>query len=150
LSKRKGIAKLPATAIVIDSSVAIAWCFTDEQDFYSKSVLHALVFQEALVPNLWHLEVANALVVGERRKRSTQTETVAWMGFLSALPITVDGETKTRAFADSTHLARAHHLSAYDAAYLELAIRRGLPLATLDDKLKTAAKAAGVTLFPGT
>jgi predicted nucleic acid-binding protein len=82
-----------------------------------------------------------------RRKRSTQVETVAWMGFLAALPITVDEETKAHAFADITHLARLHGFSAYDAAYLELAMRRGLPLATLDEKLKTAAKAVGVTLY---
>ena len=99
------------------------------------------------MPDLWHLEVANTLLVGERRKRSTQANTVAWMDFLSSLPIAVDEETKTHAFSDTANLARSHNLSAYDAAYLELAMRRGLPLATLDDKLKAAAHAVGVPLF---
>lgn len=98
------------------------------------------------MPDLWHLEVANTLIVGERRKRSTQANTVKWIGFLAALPITVDEATKAHAFGNTLSLAREHNLSAYDAAYLELALRRGLPLATLDDKLKAAAQAVGVIL----
>ena len=89
----------------------------------------------------------NTLLVGERRKRSTQANTVTWLGFLTSLPITVDEETKSHSFGDTLSLAREHNLSAYDAAYLELAMRRGLPLATLHDKLKTAAEAVGVALF---
>ena len=147
LSKKKGVAKSSKEGLVIDSSVAIAWCFADERDDYSQSVLDAVAFQPAFVPDLWHLEVANTLVVGERRKRSTQAETIAWLNFLAELPLIVDEETKTRAFADITNLARSHNLSAYDAAYLELALRRGLPLATLDEKLRTAAKAVGVALY---
>ena len=100
-----------------------------------------------MVPDLWHLEVANTLVVGERRKRTTQANTVTWLGFLSSLPIEVDEETKAHAFGDTISLARDHSLSVYDAAYLELAMRRGLPLATLDDKLKAAAQAAGVPIY---
>jgi predicted nucleic acid-binding protein len=147
LSKKKGVAQAPKEGIVIDSSIALAWCFLDEKDAYSQSVLGTLASSPAFVPDLWHLEVANALVVGERRKRSTQAETVAWMSFLAALPIIVDEETKRHAFGDTTHLARSHNLSVYDAAYLELAMRRGLPLATLDAKLKAAAKAVGVLLY---
>lgn len=147
MSKKKGVAKAPKKGVIIDSSVAIAWCFLDEKDDYSQSVLDALASEPAFVPDLWHLEVANTLVVGERRKRSTQAETVAWMSFLAALPITVDDETKAHAFANTTHLARSHNLSAYDAAYLELAMRRGLPLATLDEKLSIAAQASGVPLY---
>jgi predicted nucleic acid-binding protein len=111
-------------------------------------VLDALVSEQAIVPELWHLDVANTLVVGERRKRSTQADTVAWLGFLSYLPITVDQETKSHAFGTTAGLARVHGLSVHDAAYLELALRRGLPLATLDEHLKSAAKAVGVPLFP--
>jgi predicted nucleic acid-binding protein len=147
LSKKKGLANPAKEGLVIDSSIAIAWCFPDEKDAYSQSVLDALASDPAFVPDLWHLEVANTLVVGERRKRSTHAETVAWLGFLAELPIVVDDETKSHAFAETIHLARSHNLSAYDAAYLELAIRRGLPLATLDDKLKAAAQAVGVTLY---
>jgi predicted nucleic acid-binding protein len=147
LSKKKGVAKPPKEGLVIDSSVAIAWCFPDEQDAYSQSVLDALSSERAIVPDLWHLEVANTLLVGERRKRSTQANTVTWLGFLAALPITVDEETKAHVFGETLNLAREHSLSAYDAAYLELAMRRGLPLATLDDKLKTAAQTIGVSLY---
>lgn len=86
-------------------------------------------------------------MVGERRRRSTQANTVAWLGFLAALPIAVDEETRAHAFGNTLNLARDHNLSAYDAAYLELAMRRALPLATLDEKLKAAAAAVGVPLF---
>jgi len=147
LSKKKAVARGEKEGLIIDSSIAVAWCFPDEKDDYSQAVLDALASEPAFVPDLWHLEVANALLVGERRKRSTQADTVTWLGFLSALPITVDEETKTHAFADTTHLGRSHNLSAYDAAYLELAIRRGVPLATLDQELKDAARAVGVPLY---
>lgn len=147
MSRRKGAAKTPKEGLVIDSSVAIAWCFADEQDDYSQSVLDALASQTAFVPDLWHLEVANTLLMGERRKRSTQADTVQWLSFLAALPVTVDEETKAHAFGDTVNLARSHNLSSYDASYLELAMRRGLPLATLDEKLKAAANAVGVPLY---
>ena len=149
MSKKKGvaIAKRPPQGLVLDSSVAIAWCFPDEKDDYPQSVLDALASAPAFVPDRWHLEVANTLLVGERRKRCTQSDTVAWMSFLAALPITADEETKSYAFSDTANLGRSHNLSAYDAAYLELALRRGLRLATLDDKLKAAAHAVGVPLF---
>lgn len=147
MSKKKGVVKPPKEGFVLDSSIALSWCFADEKDDYSQSVLDALAAEPAYVPYLWHLEVANTLVVGERRKRSTQAETVAWLNFLTELPINVDEETKAHAFTDTTHLARTHNLSVYDAAYLELAMRRGLPLATLDEKLKVAAKATGLPMF---
>jgi predicted nucleic acid-binding protein len=147
LSKKKAVAKPLRKGLVIDSSVAIAWCFPDEQDDYSQSVLDALSSERAIVPDLWHLEVANTLLVGERRKRSTQANTVTWLGFFASLPIAADDETTAHAFGDTLSLAREHNLSAYDAAYLELAMRRGLPLATLDDKLKAAAQAVGVPLY---
>jgi predicted nucleic acid-binding protein len=147
LSRKKGVAKPHTKGLVIDSLIAIAWCFPDEQDSYSQSVLNALATEPAMVPDLWHLEVANTLLVGERRKRSTQANTVQWMTFLASLPITVDEHTHSHAFGAITTLGRSHNLSAYDAAYLELAIRRSLPLATLDDKLKAAAMAVGVMLY---
>ena len=147
MSKKKGIARKPTEGLVLDSSIAIAWCLPNEQDAYSQTILDALSTGHADVPYLWHLEVTNTLLVAERRKRYTQTDTVKWMSFLAALPIIVDEETKAHAFGDIASLARSHQLSAYDAAYLELAMRRSLLLATLDDKLKTAAQAVGVTLF---
>ena len=147
MSGKKASATGSKVGLVIDSSVALAWCFPDEQDTYSQAVLDVLASETAIVPELWHLEVANTLVVGERRKRTTQANTVTWLGFLSSLPIEVEEETKAHAFGDTISLARDHGLSAYDAAYLELAMRRGLPLATLDDKLKAAAQAAGVPIY---
>jgi predicted nucleic acid-binding protein len=133
--------------VVIDSSVSVAWCFPDEKGPYPQAVLESLATQQAIVPSLWPLEVANALLMGERRKRSTPDETLKSVRFLDALPINLDDETRAHAFGHTLHLARLHNLSAYDAAYLELAMRRGLPLATLDDKLKTAAKAVGVAIY---
>jgi predicted nucleic acid-binding protein len=133
--------------LVIDCSIAIAWCYSDEQDDYSQSVLDSLSSNRVIVPALWHVEVANVLVVGERRKRSTQADTASWTGFLRSLPISVDDQTSSHAWSDTLHLARTHKLSAYDAAYLELAMRRSLPLATLDEALKAAANTAGVSLY---
>lgn len=147
MSKKGVVAKPPKEGLVIDSSIAIAWCFPDERDTYSQSVLNALASRQAIVPDLWHLEVANTLIVGERRERSTQANTVTWLGFFNSLPIIVDEQTKAHTFGDTLSLAREHGLSVYDATYLELAMRRGLPLATLDDKLKTAATAVGVPLY---
>ncbi len=133
--------------LIIDSSVALAWCFTDERGDYPQSVLDDLASYTAIVPQLWHIEIANVLPVGERRGRCTQTDTAQWLAFLGCLPITVDDETTARSWQETIHLARALGLSAYDATYLELAIRRGLSLATLDNKLKLAANAVGVPIY---
>jgi predicted nucleic acid-binding protein len=129
---------------VLDGSVALAWYFKDEADPYADAVAAGFPGVRAVVPAIWPLEVANAVLMGERRKRSTEAQAVQWLGYLGSLPIIVDDETAARAWSDILSLARTRLLSAYDAAYLELAVRRGLPLATLDDKLKAAAKAAGV------
>jgi predicted nucleic acid-binding protein len=136
--------KAMAHAFVLDGSVALAWCFPDEKAPYPQSVLDSLALAQAFVPSLWHLEMGNCLLVGERRKRSSQADTVNWIAFLNSLPITLDDQTITRALSDILNLARAHNLSVYDAAYLDLAIRLGLPLASLDEPLKAAAKAVGV------
>lgn len=133
--------------IVLDCSIAVAWCFPDEKASYPQAVLDSLDSVEAVVPSIWPLELANVLLVGERRKRSTQADAVAWLEFLRALPIRIDGETAAQAWGDTMNLARAHNLSAYDAAYLELALRLGTPLATLDDQLKAAAAAVGVAAY---
>ena len=132
---------------VLDGSVTMAWYFKDEINDYANAVRDSLALCQAVVPSLWPLEVANTVVMGERRKRSTPAQAATWLGFLGALPIVVDGETSVRAWSEILGLARAHNLSAYDSAYLELAMRRGLPIATLDDKLKAVALAVGVALF---
>lgn len=133
--------------LVLDCSIALCWYFQDEADPYADGVAKQLSSAEALVPSLWPLEVANAVLMGERRKRSTQADAQRWIAVLETLPITLDGETAARAWNDTLTLARAHNLSAYDAAYLELALREGLPIATLDAKLKAAAQAVGVPLY---
>lgn len=132
---------------VLDGSVTMAWYFADESNAYADSVLTKLGTARAFVPALWPLEVANTLVVGERRKRSTQAQAAAWLGILESLPIEIDGETPIHAWSRTLSLARSHNLSAYDASYLELALRRGLPLATLDAKLKAAALSLGLSVF---
>jgi predicted nucleic acid-binding protein len=132
---------------VLDGSVTLAWLFYDEKDPYADAIAAKLPAVEMLVPRLWHLEVANVLLVGERRGRCTSADVANWFAYLSALPVVVDAETEARAWAETIDLARQHTLTEYDAAYLELAIRTGLPLATLDAKLGAAAAAAGVPLY---
>lgn len=132
---------------VLDCSVTMAWCFDDEATPYTNGVRDSLADTRAVVPTLWPVEVANVAIVGERRKRLDEARSARFLALLSGLPIEVDGETAARAWTDTMHLARAHNLSVYDATYLELAIRLGLPLACLDGKLKTAAQAVGVPLY---
>jgi predicted nucleic acid-binding protein len=134
-------------ALVLDGSVTMVWGFEDEADAYAEAILDRMPTLQAHVPSLWPLEVANALLVGERRHRITPADTARFLTILGTFPIAVDEETVAHAWADTMHLARAHNLSSYDAAYLELAIRLGLPLAALDGKLRTAAKAVGVALY---
>src|SRR5512135_1118817 len=132
---------------VLDGSVTLAWLFHDERDTYADAIVGKLPHLEMVVPRLWHLEVANVLLVGERRGRCTQADTTSWLGFLSGLPVLVDGATEARAWSDTINLARQHGLSEYDAAYLELALREDLPLATLDARLEAAATAVGVARY---
>jgi predicted nucleic acid-binding protein len=132
---------------VLDGSVALAWYFRDEQDAYADVVASRFPDAEAIVPMIWHLEIANAIIMGERRKRGTIAQAANWLSYLESLSITVDGETGKKAWADTLNLARAQKLSAYDASYLELALRLGLGIATLDKELKTAAKVVGVPIY---
>jgi predicted nucleic acid-binding protein len=133
--------------VIIDCSMTMAWYFKDEATSYTNAIRASLVTERAVVPALWPLEVANVLLMAERRKRSNHTRATKWLRYLSALPIAVDPETPFRAFDHILNLARPQKLTTYDAAYLELAVRRGVPLATLDSDLKKAAKAVGVELF---
>lgn len=147
MAKAKGNARKSREGFVLDNSIVMVWSFEDETDEYADAVLDHLAIARAVVPALWPLEVANALLMSERRKRSTEAETIKWVGILNSLPIVIDDETNAHAWSNTITLARGHNLTAYDAAYLELAIRRGLPLATIDGKLKIAAKTVGVALF---
>jgi predicted nucleic acid-binding protein len=132
---------------VLDSSVALVWAFEDETNAYAEAVADALTAWQAVASALWPLEVANALLVGERRGRITEAKVAQFLALLATFPIALDAETASRAWHDTLPLARMRNLSVYDATYLELAVRRGLALASLDDDLKAAAAAVGVAEF---
>lgn len=132
---------------MLDASVTLAWFFDDECTAYAESVEDALESVAVLVPSLWFLEVANALLTGERRRRTAVEKVRRFVALLRALPIMLDDQASSHAFEEILALGRAHNLSAYDAAYLELALRRGVPLATQDERLKAAAKAVGVVVY---
>jgi predicted nucleic acid-binding protein len=147
MAKKKKSPPKKIKAIVLDGSAALAWCFSDEANPYADAIARKLPDLGAVVPAIWHLEIANALLVGERRGRCDQADTSKWTTFLSSLSIIVDEHNGGRVFSDVLALARAHNLSTYDASYLELCLRLGLPLATLDKPLKAAATSVGVVLF---
>ncbi len=134
---------------VLDSSVTMSWFFDDEATAATDKLLDQLNSDgRAIVVAHWALEVSNTLLVAERRKRSTVADSSHFIAILDALPIEADQETALRASTSSMELARAQGLTLYDSAYLELAMRRSLPLATLDKQLRTAAKKAGVSCLP--
>lgn len=132
--------------MVVDSSVTLTWCFEDEQTAASLALLEQVVEHGAVAPTVWPLEVLNALVMAERRKRVDAAQRQRLTGFLRDLPIALDAETAAQAWSATVQLAERHRLTVYDAAYLELAQRRGLPLASLDNELRAAAQAVGVAL----
>ena len=129
--------------LVLDASTALSWVMPDEATARLDGVQCAVADQGALVPSLWSLEIANALLVASRRGRIDAAFRDAALADLATLPIEIDGETHTCAWNDTLALADAHGLSIYDAAYLELSLRAGLPLATLDSQLAAAAKHLG-------
>jgi predicted nucleic acid-binding protein len=133
-------------SFVVDNSVALAWCFEDEHTAPVMALLDRVAERGAFAPSLWPLEALNGLLTAERKKRLDARRRHRLAGFLRALPITVDQETADQAWTATIRLAERYRLSVYDAAYLELAQRRKLPLATLDHELIKAAKGAGVTL----
>lgn len=130
--------------IVLDTSVIASWCFKDETDRYSDAVLELLLANEGLIPSLCPYEITNVLLVAERRKRLTNADSVQFINLLESLPIRVDPQPSDHMMNELLALSRRYKLSAYDSAYLALAMREGLPLATRDDALKKAAKKCGV------
>ena len=146
MSRKKADAGRPPEPLVLDCSIVMAWYFADERSDFADEVARHLAGRTAYVPSNWPLEVANTLIVGERRKRSTLVQAATFVANLAAMPITIDDQTNLYAWNTVLSLAREQNLSAYDAAYLELSIRRSLPLATLDEELKAAAQAVGVSL----
>jgi len=133
--------------IVLDASVAVAWCFEDEKTPYTEWLLDVITSgTKAFVPALWPFEVANALLAAERRKRITVAQTTHFLSRLNDLGISMDSQPSSRVFEQTISQARKWNLTVYDASYLELALREGLPLATLDSHLKRTAQSAGVSM----
>jgi predicted nucleic acid-binding protein len=136
-------------SFVLDNSIALAWCFEDEQTGHVMNLLDRVTEIGAFAPSLWPLEALNGLLVAERRRRINAQLRRRFADFLRELPVTIDTETADRAWTATVELAERLRLSVYDASYLELAMRRKLPLATLDKELINAAKASG-TIVLGT
>jgi predicted nucleic acid-binding protein len=129
---------------VLDASIAACWAFEDEDHPVAAAALDRVRSDEARVPSLWWFEVRNTLMVNERRGRMTENDTAAFLRGLARLGVTVDRSIEE---ADILALARRHRLTVYDAAYLELARRDDVLLATLDRELATAARAEGISLL---
>ena len=134
------------TPIVIDNSIVLAWCLAGESDPIADHAMEIAVDHGAVVPGIWWYELRNALVVDERRGRLDAADTQAMLADLREMPIAIDSDHDEGAVLN---LARAHALSVYDAAYLEVAQRRALPLATLDRRLCEAAAKARLVVLKG-
>ncbi|MBX9596926.1 MAG: type II toxin-antitoxin system VapC family toxin [Roseomonas sp.] len=135
-------------SLVVDASIAIAWCVEAEQTPAIMALLDRVGEEGAEAPALWPLEAANTLVMLSRRKRLSAEQRDDQIAFLRDLPVALDDATATQAWGATAILAERHRLSVHDAAYLELALRRDLPLATLDEGLRKAAVQAGVSVVP--
>ncbi len=133
--------------IVVDASVALAWCFPDEGSDYADSVLQAVENQTIVVPAIWPVEITNALLVGQRRKRIRQPDVRRFVELLKGLDVTVDTQSVADSVSNIFPLAQDYRLSAYDAAYLDVAVRHEVTLATLDADLQKAAIAMGIANF---
>jgi predicted nucleic acid-binding protein len=131
-------------SFVLDSSVSLAWCFEDEQTPAVMALLDRIIETGASAPLLWPLEVLNALFAAERRRRIDSAKRQKLAAFLRDLPVALDAETAVQAWEATPRLAERFRLTTYDAAYLELAHRRRLPLASLDQELRVAASTIGV------
>lgn len=135
-------------AFVADASVAVGWVHPAQASPTATATLDAIADGASLeVPALWPLEVANALSVLVRRRKLTEDDRETALRWLRGLPLKIDHESASLAFSELSALAKAHRLTVYDAAYLDLARRRGLPLACADGLLRSAARSAGVALW---
>lgn len=135
-------------AFVADASVAVAWVHPAQATSQTEAMLDAIADGATLeVPSLWPLEVANALIVLVRRKKLREDERQVALGWLRGLRLRIDEQMASLAFARLSELAATHHLSVYDAAYLELAQRRALVLGCKDGPLRTAATTVGVSVW---
>ncbi len=137
-----------AEPFVVDASITLSWCFEDESSPAADDVLARLETGRAVAPCVWTLEVSNAIRSAQRRGRLTDVETPALVSLLLALPIDIDDPlTLDDATGRVLQLARSFDLSSYDAAYLDLALRRGVAIASVDERLVAAARTAGVTVL---
>lgn len=134
-------------SLVLDSSATLAWIYSDETTEPIRRVFDAVADNGAVVPALWRLEIVNSLTVAMRRGRIDVNFRRAALNDLALLDIAIDAETDAHAWGETLDLADSFQLTAYDAAYLELAKRRTLPLATLDNELATAGKVLGLRIF---
>jgi predicted nucleic acid-binding protein len=134
------------SGFVLDASTALAWCFRDEDSTDADRAQQVLADSTALVPRIWHAEVANGLVAGERRKRIDWPDLERSVALLETLDIRIDLTEIASRWMPLIQLARAHRLSLYNAIYLDLAMREHLPLATVDTALARAAEAVGLAL----
>jgi predicted nucleic acid-binding protein len=134
-------------AWVVDCSVAMTWLFADEATPQTAELLDRFITEKAVVPAWWFLEITNVMALAERKNRITPAQSAEFISDLSALEIEIDTDTPDRAFSHLLPLCRAHGLTSYDAVYLDLAVRQRLPLATLDEPLRTAARQLDVTLL---
>ncbi|HVA46216.1 MAG TPA: type II toxin-antitoxin system VapC family toxin [Pirellulales bacterium] len=136
-----------SAAFIIDCSLAMAWLFKDEATEETTKLLNRLETETGLVPAWWFLEVTNVIALAERKGRVAPHESQQFIDDISQLDIELDTESPLRSFSHILPLCRTHRLTSYDAMYLDLAVRRHLPLATLDEPLRKAAKKAGVKLL---
>ena len=136
-----------SAAFVVDCSIAMTWLFNDEATTETAKLLARLATETALVPAWWLIEVTNVIALAERKGRIAAAQSAAFIADMEKLDLEVDGEAPTRAFSHLLPLCRTHQLTSYDAIYLDLAVRRDLPLATLDEPLRKAAKKLGVVLL---
>ncbi len=134
---------------VLDCSMTMAWCLEDEANDRSEKVLDSLETHVAMAPGHWPLEIANVLTFCERRGRISTEQMADLLRLLAQLAIVIDDETANHAMSDTLAIAREHRLTAYDAAYLELALRKNYPLASLDGPLNDAAASLGIALYDG-
>lgn len=132
---------------VLDASVTLAWCFIDEQTPATQNLLAQLDTVQAFVPGLWTLEIGNILLSACRKQRISYANATEFLNLLSELDIQIDDATAAFGFHDIFLLAHSEQLTTYDAAYLELAMRLGLPLATRDKQLAAAATKVGITVL---
>lgn len=134
-------------SFVADASLAMAWCFDDEATPATRKLLRDCSDQSILVPAWWFVEIINVLALAERKGRITVNQAADFITVIESLDVEIDIGAPLRAFTDLLPLCRAHALTSYDAIYLDLALRRKLPLATLDEPLRKVAKELGVKLL---